>query len=171
MPLTTRKLKVALRPAKPKLPAKKGQVSLKARATLFAKGPRFKSIIGREVAPVAKPKAVKAFGLPTREHLEVLQSVTVNSSWVAAVLLVMYGQAPALGVRFKNGVTVVYTTTNITDFKHMAASASKGKFIWRALYHGVVGAGAPYQIIAARTLGVTRKAAAKVKRRRIPVPF
>ncbi len=72
-------------------------------------------------------------------------STPVNSSWVQSIELVMLGDQPALGVTFKNGVSVVYLTTNLQDFELMAAAASKGKFIWRRLYHGIPGAGAPYK--------------------------
>jgi len=42
---------------------------------------------------------------------------------------------------------VLYTSTALADYKRMAAAASKGKFIWRALYHGIPGAGASYIVI------------------------
>ncbi len=45
----------------------------------------------------------------------------------------------------KSGFVALYPTTSIKDFEIMAASASKGKYIWTALYHGIPGAGAPYQ--------------------------
>ncbi len=147
----------------------KGQVSAKARATMFAKQARFRSIIRRRKAPEARFATPKEFaGYADRA---IIQTVAVNSSWVSQVLLVMFGGAPKLGVKFRDGTTIVYTTTNLTDFKHMAGAASKGKFIWAALYKGIPGAGAPYTVIAGRTFGVRKKAARKAKRPRFPAPF
>ncbi len=148
----------------------KGQISARARAGLFAKQARLKSIIGRKVAPKARfatPKEFAGFAEGV-----VIDRIAVNSDWVSHVLLVMHNDAPRLGFRFrKDGVEIVYTTSNLTDFKHAAGAASKGKFIWRALYHGVPGAGAPYNVIKGRVLGQTKKAARKAKRPRFPAPF
>ncbi len=147
----------------------KGQVSAKARATMFAKQARFRSIIRRRKAPEARFATPKEFaGYADRA---IIQTVPVNSSWVSQVLLVMFGGAPKLGVKFNDGTTIVYTTSNLTDFKHMAGAASKGRFIWAALYKGVPGAGAPYTVISGRTFGVRKKAARKAKRPRFPAPF
>ncbi len=111
----------------------KGQVSAKARATMFAKQARFRSIIRRRKAPEARFATPKEFaGIA---HGVVIDRIAVNSSWVSHVLLVMYNGAPRLGFRFaKDGVEIVYTTTNLTDFKHASGAASKGKYIWMALY-------------------------------------
>ncbi len=157
------------RPKRGEVRILKGQVSARARATKFAQQARFKSIIGRQVAPQARfatPKEFAGFA-----EGAIIQRIAVNSSWVREVLLVMQAGAPRLGATFHNGVSVVYTTSNLTDFKHMAGSASKGKFIWRALYHGKPGQGAPYTIITGRTFGATKKAAAKARRPRFPAPF
>ena len=126
------------RPVK-KVVFKKGQIAAKARAGLFAKGPRFRSILTRK-----GPARVADHGY-RGGHLAVLERLPVNSDWVQAVLLVMYNGQPALGVQFLSGFRCVYTTTGLLDFRRMAKAASKGKFIWRALYHGVPGAGAPYK--------------------------
>jgi hypothetical protein len=37
--------------------------------------------------------------------------------------------------------------TALPDYERMSASASKGQFIWKALYHGIPGAGSPYILI------------------------
>jgi hypothetical protein len=147
----------------------KGQISAKARAALFAKQARFRSIIRRRKAPEARFATPKEFvGIADGT---VIERRAVNSSWVREILLVMWSGAPRLGVKFKDGASIVYTTTNLTDWKHMAGAASKGKFIWAALYKGVPHAGAPYDVMTGRTLGVTRKAAKKAKRPRFPAPF
>ena len=132
------------RPPAELVPFKKGQVSLRARAGLFAKQKRVRSIIGRERLK-GRPKELKQFAGAVQ--FEVLQERSVNSSWVRMIHLIMYNGKPALGVTFHSGVTVLYTTTAVNDYKRMADSASKGKFIWRALYHGRPGQGAPYIVI------------------------
>lgn len=148
----------------------KGQISGRARATKFAQQARFKSIIARQVAPQARFATPKEFA-GIAEGV-VIDRIAVNSDWVSHVLLVMHNGAPRLGFRFKkDGVEIVYTTTNLTDFKHAAGSASKGKFIWQALYRGVPHAGAPYDVIKGRTFGQTKKAAAKARRPRFNAPF
>jgi len=125
----------------------KGQVSLKARATKFAqqqREQRTRSIVGRKTRGRIKiPGRLKQYrGVKAGT---VIDSRPVNSSWVASIELVMLGDQPALGVTFLSGVSVVYTRTNLQDFELMAAAASKGKFIWRRLYHGIPGQGSPYK--------------------------
>ncbi len=159
----------ARRPKRGQVTLLKGQISAAARATLFAKQARFRSIIHRRKAPEARfatPKEFAGFA-----DQAIIERRAVNSSWVAEILLVMFGGAPRLGVKFHDGTTIVYTTTNLTDWKHMAGAASKGKLIWAKLYKGVPGAGAPYTVISGRTFGVRKKAAAKAKRPRFPAPF
>ena len=129
----------------------KGQVTLAARATIFARQQRerrVRSIVGRVGTGRLTPEQqrdLRAFA--GRKRDAILQRIPVNSSWVAEVLLVATGDGPALGVKFLNDVTVVYTNTSLNDFEMMARAASKGKFIWARLYHGIPGAGAPYRKI------------------------
>jgi len=59
----------------------------------------------------------------------------------------MWDGQPALGCKFKDGVTIVYKRTTLKDFEMMAASGSKGKFIWARYYKGIPGAGSPYVVI------------------------
>ena len=127
----------------------KGQRSLKARAGLFAKQQRkdrLRSIAARKGRGRMKiPGQLKQYAdIPPGT---ILEERPVNSSWVASIFIYMLGRYPALGVRFLNGVAVVYTNTNLDDFRRMADAASKGKFIWARLYHGIPGAGAPYKVI------------------------
>lgn len=68
----------------------------------------------------------------------------VSSSWVSMVHLVMFNNQPALAITFHDGFTALYTSSNIRDYEAMSLSASKGKYIWAALYHGQPGRGAPY---------------------------
>lgn len=77
-------------------------------------------------------------------EMEVIREVNVTSSWVSQVHLVKFRNQPALAVTFRSGFVALYPTTNIRDYEAMSGSASKGKYIWAALYHGVPGAGAPY---------------------------
>jgi len=77
-------------------------------------------------------------------QLEVLDERAVTSSWVERIFLVMFNNQPALAIKFHSGFTALYPTTNIRDFEVASRAASKGKYIWAALYHGVPGAGAPY---------------------------
>jgi len=146
-----RKVKVIVAPEavpkREKVKVLKGQISPKARAGKFRKGPRYKSIVGREEAPQARAKAVSQYGRLSEG--DVLEEEVVNSSWVKRIFLIVWGGRPALAVEF-NRITVVYPTTNVTNFKHMAAAASKGKYVWAALYHGIPKAGAPYVPITIR---------------------
>ncbi len=80
-------------------------------------------------------------------NLEVIREVRVTSSWVSMIHLVQMRNGPGLAITFRDGFTALYPTTNIRDYEIMSAAASKGKYIWRALYHGIPGAGAPYQSI------------------------
>lgn len=74
-----------------------------------------------------------------------LMEKSVSSSWVSMIHLVMFNGTPALAVTFrKSGFVALYPTTNIRDYEAMSRAASKGKYIWTALYHGRKGMGAPY---------------------------
>ena len=118
----------------------KGQISAKARAGLFERQTRRRSVVDRE-----RPQARRSFkGIPQGT---IFEEKSVNSSWVTKIALVMWRGQPALGVSFKSGVSVVYRTTSEADYQRMATAASKGKFIWATLYHGIPGAGAPYTIV------------------------
>ena len=75
---------------------------------------------------------------------------TVSSSWVSMIHLVMMRNGPGLAITFHNGFTALYPSTNILDYEIMSASASKGGYIWKALYHGRPGQGVPYQSIVFR---------------------
>jgi len=77
-------------------------------------------------------------------EMEVIREMPVTSSWVSTIHLVKYQNQPALAITFHSGFTALYPTTNIRDYEAMSRSASKGKYIWASLYHGVPGAGAPY---------------------------
>lgn len=77
-------------------------------------------------------------------ELEVIREQRVTSSWVSTIHLVVFRNQPALAITFKSGFTALYPTTNIRDYEVMAAAASKGGYVWAALYHGVPGAGTPY---------------------------
>jgi len=144
----------ARRPTQPKpkaevVPGIKGQVSAKARAGIFARQQREKrirSIVGRAGrGRIDTPGRLKSFkGIRAGT---IIERRPVNSTWLTEILLVMFNGQPALGCTFKDGVSIVYTTTSMKDFELMAAAGSKGKFIWRRLYHGVPGAGAPYRRI------------------------
>lgn len=118
-----------------------------------------RSIIGRDVATgrqaarrvtfkrgqrvaTTRLKQFAEFG-----NLEVIREVRVSSSWVSMIHLVQMRNGPGLAITFRDGFTALYPTTNIRDYEIMAAAASKGKYIWFALYHGIPGAGAPYQSI------------------------
>ncbi len=80
--------------------------------------------------------------------LDVIREVKVTSSWVDTIHLVMLRDGPALAITFrKSGFTALYPTTNIRDYEAMSRAASKGKFIWAALYHGRPGQGVAYQQI------------------------
>ena len=131
----------------------KGQISERARATIFAKQQReqrVRSIIGRKgrgklTAEQQQELRRKTFaGVPNGT---ILDRRAVNSSWVAEILLVMWDGQPALGVKFHDGTTIVYKRTTLKDFEMMAAAGSKGKFIWARYYKGIPGAGSPYAVI------------------------
>lgn len=77
-------------------------------------------------------------------EMEVIREVRVTSSWVSMIHLVKFQNRPALAITFRDGFTALYPTTNIRDYEAMSRTASKGKFIWAALYHGIPGSGAPY---------------------------
>jgi len=95
---------------------------------------------GRGVAVAARRlKQFAEFG-----EMEVIREMPVTSSWVSTIHLVKYQNQPALAITFHSGFTALYPTTNIRDYEAMSRSASKGKYIWASLYHGVPGAGAPY---------------------------
>jgi len=81
-------------------------------------------------------------------ELEVIRETNVTSSWVASIHLVLVAGEPALAITFHSGFVALYPTTNIRDYETMAAAASKGGYIWRALYFGKPGQGVPYQQIA-----------------------
>jgi len=98
--------------------------------------------------PVAKGR-LKTFA--DHEQLEVITNARgqrmerkVSSSWVDMIHLVMWNKSPALAITFRDGFSCVYPTTNIRDYEAMSRSASKGKYVWAALYHGRPGHGAPY---------------------------
>ena len=80
-------------------------------------------------------------------EMEVIREKAVSSSWVSMIHLVKLRGQPALAVTFRSGFTALYPTTNIRDYEAMSAAASKGGYIWAALYHGRPGQGAPYQQI------------------------
>lgn len=119
-----------------------------------------RSIVGRDVATgrqatrrvtfkrgarvaAARLKQFAEFG-----NLEVIREVRVTSSWVSMIHLVQMRNGPGLAITFRDGFTALYPTTNIRDYETMAAAASKGKYIWTVLYHGIPGAGAPYQSVS-----------------------
>ena len=77
-------------------------------------------------------------------ELEVIKEMSVTSSWVDMIHLVKFRGEPALAITFRDGFTALYPTTNIRDYEAMSKSASEGKFVWAALYHGRPGRGAPY---------------------------
>jgi hypothetical protein len=136
-------------PPRKQVKVRKGQVSLKARATVFAQQQRkfrIRSIVGRagrgRLDVPGELKQYKKF-----RPGQIIERRAVNSSWLTEILLVMIGDQPALGCTFKDGTSIVYTKTNLRDWELMAAAGSKGKFIWRRLYHGVPGAGSPYKVI------------------------
>ena len=104
-----------------------------------------KSIIGRtKTLRVSKglKETLKQYG-----QGEVIKERAVSSSWVAMIHLVRWQNHPALAVTFRNGVSVVYRHSGLRDYETMSGAPSKGKYIWRALYHGIPGAGAPYTIV------------------------
>ncbi len=68
-------------------------------------------------------------------HGQVIETISVTSTWVARIHLVMWGDQPALAVTFKSGFTALYPATTFRTFNRMRGSASKGKFVWAALYH------------------------------------
>ena len=131
----------------------KGQVSLAARATVFARQQReqrVRSIVGRKGRGKLTPAQQQELQRKTfagAVNMEVLAEQSVNSSWVSMIHLIMYAGQPALGVTFRSGVTVIYTRSSLKDYEAMAAAGSKGKFIWARLYHGIPGAGSPYTIV------------------------
>jgi len=142
------KAKGKLVPPRERVKVLKGQVSLKARAGLFAqqqREQRLRSIATRKGRGRLKiPGQLKQYG--DIAPGTILEERPVNSTWVKSIFLYMLGEQPALGVRFKrDDVAIVYTNTNLADFRQMALAASKGKFIWARLYHGIPGAGAPYK--------------------------
>ncbi len=135
--------------------------SIKKRSQQFERQQRenkvkVRSLVGRDpatgrqaVSRVTFKRGVKVAAKRLKQfagfgELEVIREMNVTSSWVAAIHLVNFRREPALAVTFRSGFVALYTTTNIRDFEAMSSSASKGKYIWRALYFGVPGAGAPY---------------------------
>ncbi len=77
-------------------------------------------------------------------QLTIIKRKAVTSSWVKEIQMVMFNGQPALAVVFNNGFKAVYPTTNVRDYEAMSRAASKGKYVWAALYHGKPGRGAPY---------------------------
>ena len=77
-------------------------------------------------------------------ELEVIKELKVTSSWVSMIHLVKFRNEPALAITFRDGFVALYPTSNIRDYEAMSRSASKGKYVWAALYHGRKGQGAPY---------------------------
>jgi len=67
-------------------------------------------------------------------HLQVIRTFPVTSSWVRSIKLVMFHGQPALAVTFKSDVTCLYPKTTFRTFNAMHLAASKGKFVWAALY-------------------------------------
>ncbi len=95
---------------------------------------------GRGVKVAAKRlKQFAGFG-----EMEVIRERKVSSSWVSMIHLVKYQNRPALAITFRSGFVALYTTSNVRDYEAMSRAASKGKYVWAALYHGRPGAGAPY---------------------------
>jgi len=80
-------------------------------------------------------------------ELEVIKEMNVSSSWVSKIHLVMVSRRPALAITFHDEFVALYPTTNIRDYEAMSRSASKGGYIWAALYHGRPGQGVAYQSI------------------------
>jgi hypothetical protein len=77
-------------------------------------------------------------------EMDVIREVSVTSSWVDSIHLVKFHGQPALAITFHNDFVALYPTTNVRDYEAMSRAASKGKYIWAALYHGRKGQGAPY---------------------------
>lgn len=151
--VAARKLKLRPAPKQVQRRVLKGQVSERARATIFARQQReqrIRSIIGRKGRGKLTPEQQAELRRKTFTQFQdrdVIDRRSVNSSWVAEILLVMWQGQPALGVKFHNGVIVVYTQTTLKDFQLMAAAGSKGKFIWARYYKGIPGAGSPYIVL------------------------
>jgi len=78
-------------------------------------------------------------------QMAIIREERVSSSWVSKIYLIMLQNGPALAISFRDGFTALYPSTNIRDYEAMSAAASKGGYIWAALYHGYKGQGAPYQ--------------------------
>ena len=120
---------------------------------------KVRSLVGRDVARGRQASTRVVFKRGTRiaakklkqfaefGAFEVIREKRVTSSWVSMIHLVMLQNGPALAISFHNGFTALYPTTNVRDYEIMAAAASKGGYIWRALYHGRPGQGVPYQSI------------------------
>ncbi len=118
-----------------------------------------RSLVGRDVATgrqASRRVTFKRGGRVAAErlkqfaefgNLEVIREKRVSSSWVSMIHLIQMRNGPGLAITFRDGFTALYPTTNIRDYEIMAAAASKGKYIWIALYHGIPGSGAPYQSV------------------------
>ncbi len=156
-------IKVGRRPAPPqqKIRFRKGVADAAKRAQQFDRQQRenqriARSIVKRDVATgrqavsrVTFKRGVKVAAGRLKQfagfgELEVIREMNVTSSWVSQIHLVNFRRQPALAITFRSGFTALYPTTNIRDYEVMSAAASKGKFIWASLYHGIPGAGAPY---------------------------
>lgn len=122
--------------------------SLVGRAAQTGYQERIKGVEYKRGVRVAKSRLEQLMGhrqyeVITDEHGKRIEKA-VTSSWVKMIHLVMFNRQPALAVSFHDGFTALYTTSNIRDYEAMARAASKGKYVWAALYHGRPGHGAPY---------------------------
>jgi len=120
----------------------KGKVrSLVARGTQRGRQERMRGVEFKRGVKVATTRLsiLKGWG-----EMEVIAERSVTSSWVRMIHLVKFHGQPALAITFHSGFVALYPTTNIRDYEAMAAAASKGRYIWTALYHGRPGQGAPY---------------------------
>ena len=103
------------------------------------KGPVLRPPMGRAPRIRGKRAPISAKNLEPFAgfvHGQVIKTVAVTSSWVQQISLVMWGEQPALAITFHDGYTALYPTTTFRTFDRMADSASKGKFVWAALYYG-----------------------------------
>ena len=104
---------------------------------------KVRSIVGRKGRGV-KVAAGRLKQFAAMGEMEVIREKSVTSSWVRMIHLVKFRKQPALAVTFRNGFTALYTQSNVRDYEAMSRSASKGKYMWAAIYHGVPRAGSPY---------------------------
>lgn len=103
--------------------------------------------IRRQVLEQEKPKLEgkkykKLAKRSTHSIKEVLTTESVESSWVSEIgVVTIEDDRLALYCKFKNGTTIGYVwagkaVEDVPDwFQDWSASPSKGKFIWRWIYH------------------------------------